>query len=552
MSRGYPAILSSSIAVLLLLMPALAQTANVPAADVLAIRLTAGATMERFVDALRSEFQQLDADGDDRITGDDLALHDAHTAAMMRSMTAVKIMTADLDDDGVVTADELRRKLQYDRRNQAPAPSNAGQSVEQEVARTMAADADKDGRITWQEAVAAVKARPNYSATVASGHGPRLRAMLALASDGKTVRWSDVESAAPAVFRAADSDGNGTISQDELEAYRRTQQEAARKRLSEQRRVERPQPGLDTRQNCLMPKASEAARVVLVSAYESEAVSTVAIGSEDIATETGQIIVEPGAEPLYLVVSSFRPIIWRVSGSTERLERVVLTANNTGPNRGMPGETPLAALTGVPAERVSFLGHNQCLPYFTEAPSTAAAKAIAVVRREAGKEPAVLAAHYAVGTFLVPSGETRTVGSRGPRPSIVIRKTTGSLVIMGGGSVTVETGERDLISELYRFNPAGIVDIDPASVVSSAPVMRYEVMPQQSGLLQLLQSGALARNRSGEFLIKQKIRFPAELFGAHSVKFLLLRGVPKPDGNPGHSTIISEETGESVAFGDRR
>lgn len=36
---------------------------------------------------------------------------------------------------------------------------------------------------------------------------------------------------------------------------------------------------------------------------------------------------------------------------------------------------------------------------------------------------------------------------------------------------------------------------------------------------------------------------PAEMFGAHSVKFLLLRGMPESDGNPGHSCVISEETG---------
>jgi len=56
----------------------------------------------------------------------------------------------------------------------------------------------------------------------------------------------------------------------------------------------------------------------------------------------------------------------------------------------------------------------------------------------------------------------------------------------------------------------------------------------------------LTQNRSGEFLIHKKIKFPAELNGAHSVKFLLLRGVPDPDGSPGHSDLVSEETGPSL------
>jgi hypothetical protein len=35
------------------------------------------------------------------------------------------------------------------------------------------------------------------------------------------------------------------------------------------------------------------------------------------------------------------------------------------------------------------------------------------------------------------------------------------------------------------------------------------------------------------------------------VKFLLLRGTPMPDGDPGHSDVVSEETGEKLKFGGR-
>jgi hypothetical protein len=48
------------------------------------------------------------------------------------------------------------------------------------------------------------------------------------------------------------------------------------------------------------------------------------------------------------------------------------------------------------------------------------------------------------------------------------------------------------------------------------------------------------------FLIHRKIRFPAGLSGAHSVRFLRLRGIAKPDGDPGHSVVISEEIGLPV------
>jgi hypothetical protein len=87
------------------------------------------------------------------------------------------------------------------------------------------------------------------------------------------------------------------------------------------------------------------------------------------------------------------------------------------------------------------------------------------------------------------------------------------------------------------------VKVDASKVIASAPAENYEVLPNQAGLMQLVDSGALEQNKSREFLIKKKIRFPAELYGAHAVRFLLLRGVPEPEGDPGHSCVIVEETG---------
>jgi hypothetical protein len=89
-------------------------------------------------------------------------------------------------------------------------------------------------------------------------------------------------------------------------------------------------------------------------------------------------------------------------------------------------------------------------------------------------------------------------------------------------------------------------------VVSSVPAARYEVLPQQAGLVQLLASGALKQNSLGEYIVREKIRFPAGLHGAHSVTILVIKGVPYPDGDPGHSCVIVEETGEKKGGGCRR
>ena len=116
--------------------------------------------------------------------------------------------------------------------------------------------------------------------------------------------------------------------------------------------------------------------------------------------------------------------------------------------------------------------------------------------------------------------------------------------------VVVQTGPVDLDQDLARLRPGGVVDIDEKSVVAHAPVARYDILPSLAGLMQLQNSGAITRNTRGEFIIHRQIRFPAGL-SDHSVKFLLLRGVPLPQGDIGGATVISDETGEAVRF-DRR
>ena len=103
-------------------------------------------------------------------------------------------------------------------------------------------------------------------------------------------------------------------------------------------------------------------------------------------------------------------------------------------------------------------------------------------------------------------------------------------------------------AELDQYHPGGVVAIDAKTVVASVPAEAYEVLPQEAGLSQLLKSGALSRNGNKEFLINKEMRFPGGLSGAHSVRFLLRRGVPKPSGHPGHSIVMSEETGEQLKF----
>jgi EF hand len=405
----------------------------------------------------------------------------------------------------------------------------------------MQADADKDGKVTWQEATEYAKKQPNYVRSIEFTFGRTIRQLMALAPAGKSaVTLTDLETAATALFRRVDTDNNGTISIDELDAARqglnRVNMEAARLRNLQK-------AGAD----CEVPKASEAAKVLLLGAYETEALSSVALGSQDEVTGIGNVMVEPGQKPLYVVIATYRPTIWRFYGATERIERVVVMAQRTMTDKTTRKPISLAGVVGLAADKVSFPKHSACIHYFHEAPSIASAQAAATVKIATGKSPDLIAGKYKLNTFNVPSGKIEVIENGRPQ-LLVIQKSGGTLTIQGDGkNIRVVTPSGNLERELLRFNPGGVVTVDANKVVASANAEPYEVLPEQAGLVQLVKSGALTQNRVGEFLINKKIRFPAGLAGAHAVKFLLLRGVPAPDGNPGHSCVMSEETGQALA-----
>jgi Ca2+-binding EF-hand superfamily protein len=536
-----------------------------PGTRYLSLRLFPGQNLERHLENWRGSFRQADADMNGEIDETDIAIHTEAGGSAIRMAEISMFLSADLNGDGAVTEDEMRRFMRYNMRmNQPPAGQPNLEAIEGAIRRLKAADADGDGRVTFAEMMKAATSSPEYARRLPQ-FTEMARSLMMLAPEGKkSVKLSDIEAAVESLFRTVDANGDNTLSQDEIRAYRlqpnqpdgqaRLAAEQAAQQREETRRAaeaKRLRDEAEANAACAMPKASEAAKVVLVGGYETQALSTTTIGSQDVAVGVGNVTVEAGNEPIYLVMVSFRPTIWRFYGAVERIERLVLTSTMTGPNRGTPQDKPLVGATGISAERITFLGQSKCLGYFSEAPSSQSAIAAAAVRRATGKDASAIAARYGFSDVAVPSGKFQSVPDEN-RGKLVIVKPSGTLRIEGDASnVVVQSGPNSLIGDLRRFSPGGVIEVDPKRVVSSLPAERYQVLPQQAGLLQLVQSGALVQNRAGEFMIKQKMRFPAELHGAHAVKFLLLRGAPMPEGDPGHSEVISEETGEKLKFGGR-
>src|SRR4051812_14651347 len=84
------------------------------------------------------------------------------------------------------------------------------------------------------------------------------------------------------------------------------------------------------RSGCEMPKPSDKAKVILFSTSYVESLSTSTIGSQDNKIGAATVTIEPGAEPLYMVIAARDAVIWRLQGDVGRVERLVLASNTSG------------------------------------------------------------------------------------------------------------------------------------------------------------------------------------------------------------------------------
>lgn len=265
-----------------------------------------------------------------------------------------------------------------------------------------------------------------------------------------------------------------------------------------------------------LPNAAADDQIILVGAYEGDAIASTTIAGQDQETGTARVVIEPGTAPLYVLLSSYAATIWRIEGDVSRVRQVVVFGS--GPQ----------GVTGIADVRVTVLANSDgpLRGYFYSVDSSDARRLRQEVEAALGRAVDEVFGGYEIGTIALPSGavfETRPPAGTPP-------------------------GFDEAAYWRYglSFSPGGVVEIDPATVVATAPAERYEVLPQGFGLAQLVATGGL-EHREGFFYIARAIpRFPAGLYGAHSVDFVLASGVPMPAGDPGHSCVISEETGQAI------
>lgn len=354
-----------------------------------------------------------------------------------------------------------------------------------------ARDGNNDGSVSWEELVLLDERLAGRAQQ--AGVGQFLESLAIFAPEYRArFTLDDARTLAPLIMSRLDTDGNGIATITEIRELRR----GARNSTAEQAAAPAPAP-TPVRQSCEVPAVASGAEALLVGAYEGKRYASVNFG--DITDDTGfaDITVESGDTPLYVVLSAYSPIVWNFSGDTARISQVVVSGHKLG------------GVVGIEAGKVAFLEAPNCFaPAFDfEAPDGVRTKV--QVDRLVDQEVKA-GGTYGLGAIAIPSMQVDETNTHSGR-------------------------HRDAVT------------VDPASVVANTKVATFEVLPGEAGINQLLENGSLEAVNDGYRIVKPIAHYPAGLHGGYSTRFILGKGVPKPDGDPGHSCVISEEDGSVIA-----
>jgi hypothetical protein len=222
--------------------------------------------------------------------------------------------------------------------------------------------------------------------------------------------------------------------------------------------------------SCTMPPTTPDTQVVAFGVYESQAMSSVSVGGMERETGVIDVEIEPGDRPLYLILSSHDPIIWRFSGATQRVSRVALSAAA----RTSAG-TPMAGVMGLDKDKLGAVQGKGCFGGFSRAREGRSVRTMSYAIL--GREPEVLGGAYDVTAVRLPSGRAAKAMGAPPRP---------------------DGFDPNQWREAAHFSPGGLITVDPAQVIALGEAKPYDILPNQMGLSQLIGAGAV-RGHDGYF-----------------------------------------------------
>lgn len=492
---------------------------------------------EEFITRSIEAFRQA-SKGKNSIDQEDVKLQMKAIAAQQLARSVSEFISFDLDGDGFASSIEI----------QAVGGSQRLETV-------MLRDVDKDGKVSQDEWFAANAKRNGSSEFLATKTLERYAQFLALDQDASnSITFDEYKTIAGGVFRHFDTDADGRISGAEFGEWSKARrlkavgatgkvgappEEKSRPPVEVTEMVQRakeaqlPTPSADgdfrlpfptvsqqkstrraagnTDTKCIFPDVKPGEKIAIFSTYEGVKPTSINLGDE---TWVIDVHIEEGNEPLYVILPSYDPVVWRFNGAVDRVDKVVPTAMSRGNNsgKGMGG----SGIVGIDKSKVTFLENSQCLSYFNGPVEEARMKG--VIAEHIGRQPDYKGSSYHTEKISIPS-----------------------MAVTEGVS-----------SPPWADDGPALERIDPASVVAPVPVKEYGLLPGSRGLRQLVDGGYLEKIPNGNGydqyrIIKTFPAFPTNMTGGIQPTFLLAPGVQKPGGDPGWACLIDEATGKVLS-----
>ncbi|TDR94351.1 EF-hand domain-containing protein [Enterovirga rhinocerotis] len=548
--------------------PALAQTP--PAPEALDwMRLRTGERIQQQphlwsveqVDAmLRPLFLAVSRDGT-RITAEDRDIAARAGLARARPTAMTQFLRADISGAGRIDRDAMATATAL---GSQPPRAKDDPAVLAMVERYFRqADTDGDGIVTYREAVVAADqslgqtSRANLTAVPAE---------LDLDGDG-AVGLDEFGAVLRVVFEEIDTDRDGRISRPEADHFRgaamRQAQRAENERTSRRMAVERARRNAA---ECAVPSwPSDAVIVAAIGPRGNRSLADVTIGSGEAKIGAVNVHIEPGPQPLAVVLTAPEPTIWQFSGETGRVVSVFVAQDDErrfesrGQLAPLPSWEHRSGVTGLDRPRITFAPKPGCLP--PAGPSNVEALEAALSRR-----PEAVAGGFGMTTARLPSGSALADGIF---PNRIEFPTGGA-----GGPLWALAAERR----------EAVIRVEPDSVVAARPVSR-STLPGLAGLATLVDDGRAKiaawqtvtrfldasgrqvgptipgdpdRARLGGFhgtptvsriptevMLLAPVAVPTGLQGSGIRRLILARGVPAPSGDR-MICIIREDDGKPL------
>lgn len=535
-----------------------------PATFLLA-NLRAGTAKEAYLQNLLDALRTVDTDrnGLDRADIDrwNARLRDAALRDFEHQLESARIQIAAMDTngDGGLTEKEIVDALEYRQSGQAEvdaaferldpdrdgliAIASVPSGSDRQAQALAEADRNRDGNLSREELLAAIaKARPTrerprlnfaewdidgdgiaWPAELAARYHPdrsdakreagrkhRFDRLFVLDADGNgSLSEAELTSAFLAQFGRVDRDGDGSISAGEDAAG------ASLVRLARSM-VELP--------FCALPPTSRDADVLAVFTREGQLASTVSVAGQDRETSIVDVRVEPGTQPLFVLLLSEEPVIWDFQGDTQRVAQVVAFAES----HDTDGQ-PFAGVMGLLQSKVTF-GRNDCLP----------------VNRLRG-----------YGSDL----DVQVENKLGAMTGLAVRAVADNPAVISLPSLSTQRFDIGVAAP-DGFDPAqwwagtdnrprGIAERDPAAIVAATRVEPYDLLPGDFGIARLVHQGVLAPTKhDNEFrLLKPLERFPGGLGSGMGINFVLGKDLSRPKGTLGRGCLYAPD-GKTVLEGE--